>query len=75
MLRARPAERRWRIRRRALEDESALQQTLAFVRDRTGHDFTHYKRATVLRRIARRMQVNSLDSIPAYLDYLAQSCR
>ena len=52
------------------EDESALQQVLAFVRDQTGHDFTHYKRATVLRRIARRMQVNSLDSVPAYLDYL-----
>ena len=52
------------------EDELALQQTLAFVRDRTGHDFTHYKRATILRRIARRMQVNSLDSIPAYLEYL-----
>ena len=55
---------------RSTQDESALQQTLAFVRDRTRHDFTHYKRATVLRRIARRMQVNSLDSIPAYLDYL-----
>ena len=54
----------------SIEDESALQQTLAFVCDRTGHDFTHYKRATVLRRIARRMQVNSLDSIPVYLDYL-----
>ena len=52
------------------EDESALQQVLSFVRDQTGHDFTHYKRATVLRRIARRMQVNSLDSVPAYLDYL-----
>ncbi len=51
-------------------DESALQQVLSFVRDQTGHDFTHYKRATVLRRIARRMQVNSLDSVPAYLDYL-----
>ena len=52
------------------EDESALQQVLAFLRDQTGHDFAHYKRATVLRRIARRMQVNSLDSVPAYLDYL-----
>jgi two-component system, chemotaxis family, CheB/CheR fusion protein len=52
------------------EDESALQQVLAFVHVQTGHDFTQYKRATVLRRIARRMQVNSLDSVPAYLNYL-----
>lgn len=52
------------------EDESALQQTLTFLRDQTGHDFSHYKRGTVLRRIARRMQVNSLDSVPAYLEYL-----
>ena len=26
---------------------------------RTGHDFQHYKRATVLRRIERRLQVNA----------------
>ena len=30
----------------------------ALLRARTGHDFRHYKRATVLRRIERRMQVN-----------------
>ncbi|MGI8891079.1 MAG: chemotaxis protein CheB [Chthoniobacterales bacterium] len=52
------------------KDETALQEALAFVHDQTGHDFNHYKRATVLRRIARRMQVNSLDSVPNYLDYL-----
>ena len=40
------------------------------LRAQTGHDFRHYKRATVLRRIARRMQVNSLESIPRYLDFI-----
>ncbi len=58
------------VKTNAAEDESALQEALAFVHDRTGHDFAHYKRATVLRRIARRMQVNSLDTVPAYRDYL-----
>ncbi len=40
------------------------------VRTRTGHDFMHYKRATVLRRIERRMQVTTTPSLPAYRDYL-----
>src|SRR5690349_2816348 len=34
-----------------------LRRILAHVRVRTGHDFSKYKRATTLRRIARRMQV------------------
>jgi two-component system, chemotaxis family, CheB/CheR fusion protein len=54
------------------DDEEALSLVLKHVRAHTGHDFDHYKRATVLRRIARRMQVNSIDSIPRYLDFLRQ---
>lgn len=52
------------------EAEIALQQVLAFVRMRSGRDFSCYKRATVLRRIARRMRVNAVDTLPAYLHYL-----
>jgi two-component system CheB/CheR fusion protein len=52
------------------DDEEALLLVLKHVRASTGHDFAHYKRATILRRIARRMQVNSLDSIPRYLEFL-----
>ena len=54
------------------QDEEALLLVLKHVRAHTEHDFGHYKRATVLRRIARRMQVNSLDSIPRYLEFLRQ---
>ena len=54
------------------DDEEALLLVLKHVRVQTGHDFGHYKRATVLRRIARRMQVNSLDSIPRYLEFLRE---
>ncbi|MFP3604911.1 CheR family methyltransferase [Paraburkholderia sp. SIMBA_053] len=46
--------------------EHALQHILKALRVRTGHDFQHYKRATVLRRIERRLQVNSLPDLPAY---------
>jgi two-component system CheB/CheR fusion protein len=51
-------------------DESALQEVLTHLRGQTGHDFTNYKRATVLRRVARRLQVNSLETIPDYLEFL-----
>jgi len=57
---------------RAPEDESALGEVLAHLRAQTGHDFSHYKRATVLRRVARRLQVNSLETIPQYLEFLRQ---
>ena len=51
-------------------DEEALLGVLRFLRTQTGHDFIHYKRATILRRVARRMQVNLLEDIPAYLQLL-----
>ena len=54
----------------ALTDEAALHDILGFVRARTGRDFTYYKRATILRRIARRMQVNGIENAPAYLTFL-----
>lgn len=50
--------------------ETGLSEVLAFLCNQTGHDFSHYKRATVLRRVARRLQVNSLDTIPVYLEFL-----
>lgn len=53
--------------------EEALREVLGAVRTRTGHDFTHYKRATVLRRIERRMQVTTTPDLPAYRDYLRQN--
>lgn len=50
--------------------EESLLDILAFLRVRTGHDFSSYKRATVLRRLARRMQVNSCHGLADYLLYL-----
>ncbi len=50
--------------------ENALRDVLGLLRSRTGHDFLHYKRATILRRIERRMQVNTVANLPAYRDYL-----
>lgn len=57
----------------AQTDEAALREVFFLLRARTGHDFTHYKRATILRRIGRRLQVNGLPDIPSYLEYLHTS--
>lgn len=51
-------------------DESALVDVMRFLHSQTGHDFSHYKRATILRRVARRLQVNLLETLPAYLEFL-----
>src|SRR5436853_4879979 len=51
-------------------DEELLRRVLAHLRVRTGHDFSKYKRSTVLRRIARRMQVTRVNSLEAYYDVM-----
>lgn len=50
-------------------DAAAVTAVLDLVRRRTGHDFTKYKRATVLRRLSRRMQLTQQMTIPDYLRY------
>ena len=50
--------------------EDALRDIMALVRNHSRNDFRHYKRATVLRRIERRLQINGLLDLPAYRDFL-----
>ncbi|WP_249673453.1 CheR family methyltransferase [Pseudomonas abieticivorans] len=50
--------------------EQLLHEILIQLRAGTGHDFKHYKRATVLRRIERRMQVTAQPDLRAYYQYL-----
>jgi two-component system CheB/CheR fusion protein len=52
---------------------AAFEQLLEFLRDRRGFDFTGYKRSTLQRRIAKRMQGLGADSFTAYLDILDAS--
>jgi len=54
-------------------DEEMLRRILAHLRVRTGHDFSKYKRSTVLRRIARRMQVTRADDLKEYYDVMRDS--
>jgi two-component system CheB/CheR fusion protein len=46
---------------------------VAHVRVRTGHDFSHYKRSTVLRRIVRRAQITRRDSLGDYYTFLRET--
>ncbi len=43
-----------------------LRRIVGFLRSKTGHDFSSYKRATVMRRVLRRMQVRRIASMEAY---------
>jgi two-component system CheB/CheR fusion protein len=55
---------------RAEDADHDLRQIIGLLRARTGHDFAHYKRSTILRRVARRMQVARQDSLAGYGQYL-----
>ncbi|HEV2912213.1 MAG TPA: PAS domain S-box protein [Pyrinomonadaceae bacterium] len=52
--------------------EQALRQIFTQLRVRTGHDFSNYKRATVLRRIERRINVNELSDLQAYAHFMRE---
>jgi len=47
-----------------------LEKIFLLLRSRTGHDFSQYKRNTILRRVARRMAVHQIDRMEDYLRYL-----
>ena len=47
-----------------------LDDLLTLVRIRTGNDFSAYRRPTILRRVARHLQIHQIESIGAYLAFL-----
>ena len=56
----------------AAEAEEAIRDILATLRMRTGHDFSQYKRATLVRRIERRLQVNQLRNLNEYRAFIGE---
>ncbi|HKX29835.1 MAG TPA: CheR family methyltransferase [Blastocatellia bacterium] len=54
----------------ATGSESEFAGILGLLRVQTGHDFSHYRRATVLRRMERRMRVHGLSDLAAYHDFI-----
>jgi two-component system CheB/CheR fusion protein len=58
--------------RRAESVGDSLRDILTLVRIRSGHDFSNYKRATLLRRVSRRMQVCQSETIAQYHRFLRE---
>lgn len=52
-----------------LESE-AMSRIFVLLRNRTGHDFSHYKSTTTGRRVARRMNVHQIESPKEYLRFV-----
>ncbi len=52
---------------------ASLKRAFTLLRAQTGHDFSHYKQNTILRRIERRMAVHQVDSLDGYVHYLEQT--
>jgi two-component system CheB/CheR fusion protein len=56
-----------------LDDEQTLGRIIGQLRTRTGHDFSGYKRSTVIRRLTRRMQVSRTNNLQDYLKYFQEN--
>ena len=61
---------------RSLDEVGAandLRRIVNFLHARTGHDFSSYKRATVMRRVLRRMQVRRMLTLGDYAKFLQEN--
>jgi PAS domain S-box-containing protein len=59
--------------RRPEQQQQALREIFTQLKLRTGHDFTNYKRATLLRRIERRINIHGLPSLQAYENLIQEN--
>jgi two-component system, chemotaxis family, CheB/CheR fusion protein len=49
-----------------------FQKIFILLRNHTGHDFSQYKRTTILRRVERRMNISQLDNLSDYIRMLQE---
>jgi chemotaxis methyl-accepting protein methylase/PAS domain-containing protein len=55
------------------KDRSALEKVVIVLREHTGNDFSLYKKATISRRIERRMGIHQIDRMNTYVRYLREN--
>jgi two-component system CheB/CheR fusion protein len=55
------------------EADREIGRILSFLHDRTGHDFSNYKDATIRRRVGRRVQVTRQSSLKDYARYMVET--
>lgn len=56
-----------------LKSQTALDQIVILLRERTGNNFSLYKKNTIYRRIERRMGLHQIQSIEVYVHYLREN--
>src|SRR5579862_477865 len=55
---------------RTPQSADGLGKVFLLLRSRTGHDFSQYKRNTIVRRVERRMAVHQINELDDYVRYL-----
>ncbi|MEM6265685.1 MAG: chemotaxis protein CheB, partial [Bacteroidota bacterium] len=64
---------------RFLKDENLgpeipnINRLLRIIKNQTGYDFSMYKKPTLLRRTAKRMNICKVNSVEAYIDYIYEN--
>ncbi|MFZ4582354.1 MAG: chemotaxis protein CheB, partial [Paludibacter sp.] len=56
-----------------IKDTANLDKIIILLRTQTGHDFSLYKKNTLLRRIERRMNVHQIDKVHNYVRFLQEN--
>jgi two-component system, chemotaxis family, CheB/CheR fusion protein len=64
------AEKKVEGRTAPTEEGSGLEVIFQLLRQSTGHDFTHYRQTTILRRIHRRMVVHKIEDLKDYVLFI-----
>jgi two-component system CheB/CheR fusion protein len=59
-----------RVSSQVPQPADGLEQIFILLRSQTGHDFSQYKRSTMVRRVERRMAVHQIDGLEDYLRYM-----
>jgi two-component system CheB/CheR fusion protein len=55
------------------EDESSIDKIIIQLRNRTGNDFSQYKKSTLYRRVERRMGIHLINKISDYVRYIQEN--
>ena len=56
-----------------IKADNALQAIFVLLRSQTRHDFSHYKRSTIRRRIERRLAIHQIATLGDYVKYLRET--
>ncbi|MDO8316824.1 MAG: chemotaxis protein CheB, partial [Flavobacterium sp.] len=56
-----------------IKTKSSIDKIIILLREQTGHDFSMYKKSTLMRRIERRKGIHQIDKIQTYVRFLQEN--